>query len=153
MHGNNFRCKILRETRDPALDLIAICQDGRLWYGHVWLRIETSEGLLRWRRQIFGLERMLGLFWVAERLLASEVVICCMKFVTVSFSRLSGWRQIKGLSLSLFYCKQLSHSLLQTRSFCSLMSLHSVFFRTTISQRESDFNYLSCASNIFCNLS
>jgi len=56
-----------------------------------------------------------------------------MKFVTVSVSRLSGWRQIKGLSFSLLYCKQLSHSLLQTQSSFSLMSLHSIFFRKTIS--------------------
>ena len=56
-----------------------------------------------------------------------------MKFVTVSLSRLSGWRQIKGLFFSVLFCKLLSHSLLQTQSFCSLMSLHSIFFRKTIS--------------------
>jgi len=60
-----------------------------------------------------------------------------MKFVTVSPSRLSGWRQIKGLSFSLLYCKLLSHSLLQTQSFCSLMSLHSIFIRKTISHVSS----------------
>lgn len=118
----------------PNTNLITICQNGRLWNGYVWLRLEPREGVLWRRRQIFGLKRMLGLFWAAERLLVSEVVICCMKFVTVSISRLSGWRQIKGLSFSLLYGKQLSHSLLQTQSFCSLMSLHSIFFRKTISR-------------------
>jgi hypothetical protein len=57
---------------------------------------------------------------VAERLLASEAVLCRMKFVIVKLSRLSGWHQSKGLSFFLLHFKQLFHSLLQTHKLSVL---------------------------------
>jgi hypothetical protein len=50
-----------------------------VWTGYIWLRIGPSGGLLWTRFRTLGLYKMLGISWLAERLLASQEGLCSME--------------------------------------------------------------------------
>jgi hypothetical protein len=56
-------------------------QDGMVWIGLIWLRIETSVGLLWTRQWTFGFHRMLGSSWVVAQWAASQEGLSSMSEV------------------------------------------------------------------------
>jgi hypothetical protein len=57
-------------------------QDGVVWAGFIWLRIETNGGLSWTRDCIFGFHKMLGHSWGAEQLVASQEGLSSTELVT-----------------------------------------------------------------------
>jgi hypothetical protein len=56
-----------------------------VWTGSIWLRIGTSGGLLWTRWWTFGFHKMVGSYWVAAQLAASQEGLSSMKLVIVIY--------------------------------------------------------------------
>jgi hypothetical protein len=71
--------------------------------GLIWLRIGNSEGVLWTQKWTFGFHRMLGNFWAAERLAASQEGLSCIEWGSYGYMSYMFWSVPKSQLLSCTY--------------------------------------------------
>jgi hypothetical protein len=80
--------------------------------GFIWLRIRTSGGLSWVREWTLGFYKVLGVSWVVEVLLASNVTLCSVELISVSLTLMWKYRLCVGLKWQNCPCPQLAKHLL-----------------------------------------